>query len=240
MNIKITENTMFPIVEVSLNLNEQIIIESGSMVYHNGEVELKGSMNSGGKKGIGGMIRSLGRSCASGESIYLTTVIGKTDTARLGFAPILPGTIKKLNVGETHWRLNTGSFLGCEPTVSYNMKRQKVMAGLFGSGGLFIMETCGSGELLINSYGGILEINLTGDKPFVIDNNHVLAWTTTLDYKIKTASSFLGFSTGEGLVNEFYGRGSILIQTRDIHGFAGLLSPVITRESNVDKDFESF
>ncbi|MBO0422197.1 TIGR00266 family protein [Enterococcus plantarum] len=240
MNIKIIENSAFPSVAVDLGLREQIIIERGSMIYHNGEVELKGTINSNGQKGIGGMIRALGRSVSSGESIFCTTVTGKTDTAKIGFAPTLPGEIKILNIGEQQWRLNTSSFLACESGVSYNMQKQSIKSGLFGSGGFFVMQTQGKGKLLINSYGSVVKIHLTDEKPFIIDNNHVLAWSTTLDYKVKMGSKLLGFTTGEGLVNEFYGQGTILVQTRTIQGFAGLLSPYILNNSEMEKDFDSF
>lgn len=78
------------------------------------------------------------------------------------------------------------------------------------------METTGSGSLLINSYGDITEIHLDGTTPFVVDNQHVVAWSESLDYNIKIASGKFGFTTGEGLVNEFTGIGTIIIQTRSI------------------------
>jgi uncharacterized protein (AIM24 family) len=76
------------------------------------------------------------------------------------------------------------------------------------------METAGSGSLLINSYGDTMKIQLDGTNPFVVDNQHVIAWSESLDYNIKIASGKFGFTTGEGLVNEFNGAGTIFIQTR--------------------------
>ena len=46
MNYKMTENTLFPLVEVSLRNGETIQMERGAMVYHNGQVHLEGKMNS--------------------------------------------------------------------------------------------------------------------------------------------------------------------------------------------------
>ncbi|MEI5995123.1 TIGR00266 family protein [Candidatus Enterococcus mansonii] len=232
MDYKMTENTVFPLVEVDLRKEESIQLESGAMVYHNGEIHLEGKMNSNGKSGLSGAIRALGRSMSSGESFFITKASGLTDTAKVALAPSTPGAIKELQVGSEHWRLNTGAFLACDSTVSYSMKRQKLSGAIFGgTGGLFVMETSGSGSLLINSYGDIVEIHLDGTKPFVVDNQHVVAWSESLDYDIKVASGLFGFTTGEGVVNEFHGSGTIMIQTRNIEGLAGLISPFISTGS---------
>ncbi|MTD42306.1 TIGR00266 family protein [Erwinia sp. CPCC 100877] len=233
MKYTMTENTVFPLVEVSLAANEYIQLESGAMVYHNGEIKLEGKMNSNGKSGLGGALRALGRSMTSGESFFITKAIGLTDSAKVALAPPTPGTIKELQVGQQHWRLNTGSFLACDESVSYNMKRQKLSGAIFGgTGGLFVMETAGSGSLLISSYGDIIELHLDGSKPFVVDNQHVVAWSESLDYNIKVASGIFGFTTGEGVVNEFHGTGTIMIQTRNIQGLAELVSPFISTRSS--------
>ncbi|MGX7244383.1 TIGR00266 family protein [Enterococcus quebecensis] len=232
MDYKMTKDTVFPLVEVDLTTGESIQLESGAMVYHNGEISLEGKMNSNGKSGLGGAIRALGRSMSSGESFFITKASGLTDTAKIALAPATPGAIKELQVGTEHWRLNTGAFLACDATVSYNMKRQKLSGAIFGgTGGLFVMETTGSGSLLINSYGDIVEIQLDGTKPFVVDNQHVVAWSESLDYNIKIASGMFGFTTGEGVVNEFHGRGTIMIQTRNLEGLAGLISPFVSSGS---------
>lgn len=232
MQYKMTENTVFPLVEVDLRTRESIQLESGAMVYHNGEINLEGKMNSNGKSGLSGAIRALGRSMSSGESFFITKASGLTDTAKVALAPATPGAIKELQVGSEHWRLNTGAFLACDASVSYNMKRQKLSGAIFGgTGGLFVMETSGSGSLLINSYGDIVEIHLDGTKPFVVDNQHVVAWSESLDYNIKVASGIFGFTTGEGVVNEFHGTGTIMIQTRNIEGLAGLISPFVSTGS---------
>ncbi|MGM0178406.1 hypothetical protein IGL16_002671 [Enterococcus sp. AZ117] len=207
----------FPLVEVALHIGESILLESGALVYHNSEINLEGKMNSNGRSGFGGVISAIGRSVSSGENFFITKASGLTNTAKIALAPATLGTIKELKVDSEHWRLNTGTFLACDASVSYNMKRQKLSGAIFGgTGGLFVMETTGSGSLLINSYGDITEIHLDGTTPFVVDNHHVVAWSESLDYNIKIASGKFGFTTGKGLVNEFTGIGTIIIQTRSI------------------------
>ena len=72
-----------------------------------------------------------------------------------------------------------------------------------------------------------MEIQLDGTKPFVLDKQHVVAWSESLDYDIKVASGIFSFTTSEGVVNEFYGTGTIMIQTRNIERLAGLISPFV-------------
>ena len=54
-------------------------------------------------------------------------------------------------------------------------------------------------------------LNITDEHPITIDNEHVVAWDANLQYDIHVASGTFGFKTGEGLVNEFHGNGTVLI-----------------------------
>jgi TIGR00266 family protein len=233
MKYTLTENTVFPLVEVYLRKDEEIQLEHGSMVYHNNEVELEGHMNSNGQGGLGGALRAIGRSLSSGESFFISTAKGLTDTAKISLAPSTPGAIKELNVGLDQWRLNTDAFLASDPTVHYTMEQQKLSGALFGgTGGLFVMQTTGNGTLLINSYGDLLELTVSNGQEMVIDNQHVVAWSTSLEYRIEVASGIFGFKTGEGLVNRFSGNGKVWIQTRNIQSLASLIDPFITKNDH--------
>jgi len=228
MKYTTTQSTAFPLVEVTLASGEEIQIERGCMVYHTGDVSLEGKMNSSGG-GLGGLVKAVGRSIVSGESMFITRAKGLNDGARIALAPGMPGAIRELTLGENQWHIRDQAFFACDASVSYEIKRQSVGKALFGgTGGFFIMETRGTGSMLIASYGDLIEITLDGSQPFVIDNTHVVAWTTTLDYDIKVASGTFGFTTGEGLVNSFNGRGSVFIQTRNIESLAGVIQPYIS------------
>ena len=227
MNYKLTNSTAFPLVEVSLAYGEEIQIERGAMVCHNGEVSLEGKMNSN-SKGFGGLVKAIGRSMVSGESMFITRAKGLADGAMIALAPGAPGAIYELKLGAEQWRIRDQAFFACDGNVSYEIKRQSFGKAMFGgTGGFFIMETRGAGSMLVSSYGDIREYHLDGTKPFVVDNTHVVAWSTTLDYQIKVASGTFGFKTGEGLVNEFHGAGTVLIQTRNLESLAGILKPFL-------------
>jgi uncharacterized protein (AIM24 family) len=101
------------------------------------------------------------------------------------------------------------------------MVRQDVGKAIFaGTGGLFVMETSGTGDLLISSFGDIVELTVEPGKPLTVDNEHVLAWSADLDYNIRIASGMFGFTSGEGIVNEFNGSGIVYVQTRNVRNLA--------------------
>ena len=232
MKYRKTDSSVFPMIEVTLNHGEQIRIERGAMAYHNGDVVLEGKMNSNGGGGIGGALKALGRSIVTNESFFITTVTSQRDGAVIGVAPKTPGSVMELAVGPQQWRINDGCFLACDDSVSYDVKTQSLGKAVFaGTGGLFVMETTGQGMMLINAYGDILEFDLDGTKPFVVDNTHVVAWSSTLNYDIKIASGTFGFKTGEGLVNEFNGVGKVYVQTRNVQSLAEMLAPFMPSSS---------
>ncbi len=220
-----------PIVEIALTRGEQIRIESGAMVYMQ-DVALEGRSNAN-SGGLGGFLKAVARSAATGEGVFITTATGNTDSARIAVAPATPGMVAKLEVGARQYRLNTGAFLACDNSVAYEVRSQSFGKALFGgTGGFFIMETVGQGDLLVNAFGALIEMEVTPDRPLTIDNHHVVAWDATLDYNIHPASGVIGFKSGEGLVNEFHGSGKVLIQTRNIASLAQLLIPYMPTSSN--------
>jgi uncharacterized protein (TIGR00266 family) len=231
MNLRMIGDSDNPLVQVTLAKGEQIKLESGAMVYMQ-DVVLEGTTNSD-KKGLGGFLKAAARSAVSGENVFITVATGQNDGAVIGIAPSTVGCIKKLEVGPVQYRLNTGVFLACDNTVSYNVVSQKsVTKAIFGgTGGFFIMETTGSGDLLVNAFGDLVELNLQGGKPLAIDNEHVVAWDSNLDYNIRVASGTFGFTSGEGLVNEFSGTGKVLIQTRNVHNLANILIPYLPKST---------
>lgn len=226
MNFLLIGDTDNPLAEISLRKGETVKIERGSMVYMQ-DVELQGKTNSN-SGGLGGLFKAAARSLVSGESMFITSATGTATNGRLGIAPSVSGVIRSLKVGARQYRLNTSAFLACDDTVTYNLVSQSFGKAIFGgTGGFFIMETSGEGDLLVNAFADMIELEVTDSRPLIIDNEHVVAWDSTLDYNIRVASGTFGFVSGEGLVNEFHGNGKVLIQTRNIHSLANALQPFL-------------
>lgn len=227
MRFVLTGDSDCPIARLALSRGESVKIENGSMVYSRG-VEISGGLNSK-KKGLGGVLGAIGRSITSGESMFITTATGTVDDGEIAIAPPIPGKIISLQVGgQQQYRLNTGAFLACDATLDYTMVNQGLGRAVFGgTGGLFVMETNGTGTILISAFGDILSLDVTPESPLVVDNEHVVAWDASLNYNIQVASGMFGFTTGEGVVNSFNGYGRVYIQTRNLQNLAQAMHPYL-------------
>lgn len=227
MRFVLTGDSDCPIARLALSRGESVKIENGSMVYSRG-VEISGGLNSK-KKGLGGVLGAIGRSITSGESMFITTATGTVDDGEIAVAPPIPGKIISLQVGgQQQYRLNTGAFLACDATLDYTMVNQGLGKAVFGgTGGLFVMETNGTGTILVSAFGDILSLDVTPESPLVVDNEHVVAWDASLNYNIQVASGMFGFTTGEGVVNSFNGYGRVYIQTRNLQNLAQAMHPYL-------------
>lgn len=218
MKIVQTNSTSASLVEFQLEKDESIRLEPGCMVYKDSCIALEGKVN-------GGIFSAIGKAFFGGESFF-TSVAKAKSAGRIAVAPKGFGNIKVLNVSSgKQWYINDGAFLACNISVDYISTRQKRVLNsiLGGTGGFFILKSKGEGELLVNGFGDLIEIELDGDKAFQIDNGHVVCWEETLDYSLEIASGLFGFKSGEGLLNTFKGKGKVIIQTRNIQSFVDIL-----------------
>lgn len=230
MNYTIDSNMQFPLVEIVLERGETAYIQRGSMIYHTPSVSLNTKLNARGGSGLGKFMGAIGRAMTSGESMFITEAISSADDGKLALAPSMPGQVIALELGAKQYRLNDGAFLALDGSAQYKMERQSVGRALFGGqGGFFVMTTEGQGTLLVNSFGSIKKLELTGGS-ITIDNAHVVAWSKDLNYNIHLENGFLqSIGTGEGVVNTFTGYGEIYVQSLNIETFAQVIgSHIVT------------
>lgn len=227
MKYTIDPTMQFPLVEIELEAGESAYIQQGSMVYHTPSVTLNTRLNGRGS-GLGKLVGAIGRSMVSGESMFITQAISNGNDGKLALAPNTPGQVIALELGVNQYRLNDGAFLALDGSAQYKMERQSVGRALFGGqGGFFVMTTEGEGTLLANSFGSIKKIELNGNS-ITIDNAHVVAWSTSLDYDIHLENGFMqSIGTGEGVVNTFRGYGEVYIQSLNLEQFVNQLKPFI-------------
>ena len=103
-----------------------------------------------------------------------------------------------------------------------------------------MLQISGNGLLLISSFGAIYRRVLKPGEQYVVDTGHLVAWEGHMQYTIRKAakSGYLrSFLSGEGLVAEFTGPGEILIQTRNLAAFAGLLKPFFPSQNSGGSGF---
>lgn len=212
-----------PFLHVSLRKGEKLICESGAMVMMETPLDLQGKMS-------GGFGRALMRRLTTGESFFQQHIEATRGDGDCLLSPMLPGAIQMLEVGPQRYTLNDGAFVAATAGIELTTRTQQLGNALFAqSGGLFVLEASGKGQLAVSGFGSIFVLDVEPGKDVIIDNAHVIAWDSGLHYEIsvttaKTGAGLLGnllnsATSGEGVVLRFTGTGKVLICSRNRESF---------------------
>lgn len=214
-----------PFLHVTLKKGDRIYCESDAMVMMEAALDLKGSMN-------GGIGRALLRSFANGESFFQQQIEAVRGDGDCLLAPVLPGALQVLDVGNQQYLLNDGAFVAATSGTEMKVRTQSIGNALFAqSGGFFVMETFGTGQVVVSGFGSMFQLEVSPGKDMIIDNSHVVCWDNTLRYEISVTtgnSAGLGgmlgnlvnsFKSGEGIVLRFSGTGKIYVCSRNRDAF---------------------
>ena len=76
-------------------------------------------------------------------------------------SPTLPGAVRVVPVGDTQYILTDGAFVAASSGVSLNVRMQGIGNALFAqTGGFFVTETGGKGELAVSGFGSMFELDV--------------------------------------------------------------------------------
>lgn len=209
----------FALAVVTLQAEQAISAEAGAMVSMSANIDLHSEMKGG---VFGALKRAVG-----GESAFVSTFTAKGAPGEVTLAPGAPGDITGIEMNSQAFKVQSSSYLAGDKSLAVETKFGGAKA-FFGGEGLFVLEVSGTGLLLVSSFGAIHRKTLRVGEQYVIDTGHLVAWEGHLQYNLRKAAKsgfFRSFLSGEGLVAEFTGPGEILIQTRNLAAFAGLLKP---------------
>lgn len=218
-----------PVLSIKLNAGEDIISESDSMLFMDSCIELTGEMR-------GGLISALSRRFLQDESFFQQKIHANKD-GNVTLSPSLPGevNVEKITNGKKLY-LNDGAFLCADSTVIIKNVTQSLGRSLFGgTGGFFIMEASGEGNIAFSSFGDMIAFEILPGQDVLVDNSHVVAWEASLSYEVSVKTAKAGFlsgvinsiKSGEGVVNKFYAsdkKGIIYISTRNKNTFLGWIA----------------
>ena len=221
----------FALAVVNLQAEQAIHAEAGAMVSMSGNVDLHSEMKGG---VFGALKRAVG-----GESAFVSTFTAKGGPGEVTLAPGAPGDVAGIEMQAQTFMVQSSSYLAGDMSLQVDTKFGGAKA-FFGGEGLFVLEIRGTGLLLVSSFGSIHRKTLRPGEQYVIDTGHLIAWEGHMQYNLRKAakSGFLrSFLSGEGMVAEFSGPGEILIQTRNLAAFAGLLRPFFPSQGSGGSGF---
>jgi uncharacterized protein (TIGR00266 family) len=208
----------FSLAIIQLQAEQSIQAEAGAMVSMSANVELQSQM----KGGLFGAIKR----AAGGESAFVSTFTARGGPGEVTFAPGAPGDVAAIELSNQTFFVQSSSYLAGDATLTVDTKWGGAKS-FFGGEGLFVLMVQGRGLLLVSSFGAIHRKTLQAGERYVVDTGHLVAWEGTTQYTLRKAAAgfFRSIVSGEGIVAEFSGPGEILIQTRNLAAFAGLMKP---------------
>jgi len=189
---------------LEVNLADKVWAKSGSMVSYMGNIKFtrEGIL----EHGLGKMFKKA--LTGEGASLMKAEGEGKLYLADQGKKI----TILHLN-GESIF-VNGNDLLAFEPTVDWDIKLMRKVAGML-SGGLFNIHLSGRGMIAITSHYEPLTLKVTPSKPVFTDPNATVAWSGNLQPEFVTDVSlktFFGRGSGESIQMKFSGEGFVVIQ----------------------------
>ncbi len=230
MEVDLQARPSYAMAVVRMNKGERIVAEAGSMVAMSPGLSVDtGFQGTGG--GVVNMVTAvlagLARKFLAGESMFVNTFRATRDGAEVMLAPSMAGDIVEIDLdGSNPVVVQAESFLAAEPGVTVSLIFGGIGMLLSGEGAFFLKCT-GKGKLLVNAYGAIETVEL-GPDGYVADNGHVVGWQGKVTYKLRRAGGFMASVTsGEGMVIEFKGDGTVWLQTRNVPSLVQWITPFL-------------
>jgi uncharacterized protein (TIGR00266 family) len=199
----------FSLLTVQLQQGQKVFAEPSAMASMSPTLTLKAGLK-------GGALKSLGR-MFGGESLIVNTFTATSGPGEVVFAPGHLGDTQHYRLTGGSLLLQRGAYMANSEGVEINGKWQGAK-GFFSGEGLVLLKASGVGDVFFNSYGAILQIDVTND--YYVDTGYVVAFEDTLQYQVQVVPGLRGggfkrlFFSGEGLVCRFSGQGKVWVQTR--------------------------
>lgn len=240
MQIDLLYRPVSTMAKVSLGAGEQILAEPGAMIGMSPNVTMEtgvGKSGQGGGGGLGGMLGKLAGAASrmiTGESFFQNTYTSN-GAGELLLSHTLPGDMAVVEVPQSGLKLQSTAFIASSMGVSMAAELGGFKT-FFAGEGLFVINVTASGagqQLLMGAFGGIQEMPVNGQ--LVIDNGHLVAWESTLNFSmVKAGSGWVSsFLSGEGKACLFQGQGRVWIQTRNPVGYGSTIGRMLPpRQTN--------
>jgi uncharacterized protein (TIGR00266 family) len=208
MDISISCQPAYSLAVVRLEHGESVSAESGAMAMMSGGIKVQGRIQ-------GGLIRGAIRKAFGDESFFMARYTAETHGAWVALAPRYPGDIAVIDIvpGEDIL-IEAGASLGFSDGVTLDTQFSGIRTIALREGAT-VLRASGQGPMLICSYGGIQAVPVRAGEQLIVDTGHLVAWTASMDRRFGPLGDVVtSVTTGEGLVGQLTGPGTVWIQTR--------------------------
>ncbi|HOJ78022.1 MAG TPA: TIGR00266 family protein [Bacillota bacterium] len=225
MKYQIENAPVFSTLRVILDKGESIRAEAGAMVSMSSSIELEAKTAG---QGLFGTLKA----AVGGESFFAALYTATRDNSELVLAPAVLGDITVFELKGNTIFAQSGAYLAGSNELQ--LSTQGSFKALISGEGLFLQKISGNGVVFLSSYGAIIEKKLAPGETYRVDTGHIVAFEESVQYHIKKAAKglFASFASGEGLVGEYRGPGTIWLQTRNLPAFANVLARFLPHKNN--------
>jgi len=212
----------YSMLVVNLEQGETITAEAGAMTYMDPNIEVHT------RKREKSLLGSLGLAIIGRQSFWVNDYTSAQGAGEVGLVSAPVGDIEMLEIRpDQGYVIQKAAYVASTQDVDLDVQWEGFTKGLFGQG-LFMIRATGNGNLFINTFGAIDKHTLRPGQSMIVDNFHLVAFSSTCSYKVTKfgglKETLLG---GEGLVTNITGPGDIYIQTKNLKEFVDWLWTLI-------------
>lgn len=227
MRYKVIGETL-PAVSMLLEPGESIYTQSGGMTWMSDGFTMDTNMKGGLGKGFGRMF--------SGESLFMATYTSTRPNSEICCASSFPGTIIPLEIMPgREYICQKGAFLCAQPGVTLSATTSRsIGGGFFGGEGFILQRLSGQGMTFLELDGTVVEKTLQPNEVIKVVTGNVACFEASVSYEVERIKGFKNiFFGGEGLfLTVLRGPGNVWLQTINIAGVAGRLSPYFHKNAD--------
>ncbi len=225
MQIEIMHRPSYSLAVAKLTPNERIRAEAGAMVSMSSSIAIE-------TKAEGGILKSLGRAVLGGESFFQNFFVASAQGGEVTLAPELPGDIMLIELQGKTLMIQAGSYMASESGVELTAKIS--MKAFMSAEGISMLEASGTGKLLVSSYGAIFDRTIGSGEKYIVDTSHLVAFDATMSVTPKPVGGIKStLFSGEGLVVELTGPGTLYMQTRSPKALIDWIIPQLPKPPQV-------
>ena len=225
-------------VEITLDPNESVIAEAGTMLAMDEGIRLTTIFGDGSyDSGIFGNLAAAGKRLITGESLCLTLFTNKTSVKKtVNFTGPYMGKIIAINL------LNHGSKFICQKDAFLCAARgisigiylqKKILTGLFGGEGFIMQKLEGNGIAFLHAGGATYQKHLNAGETLIVDSSSIVAFESSIKFSFKMIGGIKSaLFAREGLfLSTLTGPGKIILQSMP---FEHLAQQVIVKSGILD------